>query len=62
LKVRIGRAESLFNMTESPFIGLCISIGIAFAVFVWSKPTCRDGYIPIGGVLNGWVCVSGYKP
>jgi hypothetical protein len=39
---------------------------VAFLVIVvlenWKRPECKAGYVAIDDLINGWFCVSGYKP
>jgi hypothetical protein len=50
-------------MTGQAWAYFILAMMVAFlAIFYWEKPKCRDGYIPIFVLVDGWSCTLGYKP
>jgi hypothetical protein len=39
-----------------------VIVAAFFLYLLWAEPTCRDGFVSMIGIGNGWVCVAGYKP
>jgi hypothetical protein len=44
--------------TVFALMGCLIILGMA----IWTKPACRERYLPSLFFFDGWACVPAYKP
>lgn len=62
LKLRLNNIQDSVNsILKAIVLVVFLIIGIGFAA-IWTRPTCREGFIPTVIGYAGWSCVPGYKP
>jgi hypothetical protein len=43
-------------------LGAVVALLVIIGMAVWTKPACREGFLPSLFFFDGWACVPGYKP
>jgi ABC-type multidrug transport system fused ATPase/permease subunit len=62
LNTRLKEVQSAVNTISN-----AIAWGVIIVIFfgsaaIWSRPSCKDGFVPTLISYNGWNCMPGYRP